>query len=199
MRAEVCFDAATEGATGGMLGLLPTRRCGKAKGRDTPIEGVRRASGMLGPTPILTRAAPRTRGSRPPHRLQGAQIAAVDLRLDSTGVTGPDAQRVASLESSRETGLGASLVGDRAVGPDLQPRGGATYAHRRSEAVLGALLWPCSVFAVRVRARRFEKRRRQRVGRLCEQAVVAVVKGTVDDQEERQHHEYGLPRVQHLE
>jgi hypothetical protein len=58
MRAEVCFDAATEGATGGMLGLLPTRRCGKAKGRDTPIEGVRWASGMLGPTPILTRAAP---------------------------------------------------------------------------------------------------------------------------------------------
>jgi hypothetical protein len=41
MRAGVCFDAATEGATGGMLGLLPTRLCSKAKGRDTPIEGVR--------------------------------------------------------------------------------------------------------------------------------------------------------------
>jgi len=33
MRAEVCFDATTEGATGGMLGLLPTRLCSKAKGR----------------------------------------------------------------------------------------------------------------------------------------------------------------------
>jgi hypothetical protein len=32
MLKEVCFDAATEGATGGMLGLLPTRLCSKAKG-----------------------------------------------------------------------------------------------------------------------------------------------------------------------
>jgi hypothetical protein len=30
----VCFDAATEGATGGLLSS-PTRRCSKAKGRDT--------------------------------------------------------------------------------------------------------------------------------------------------------------------
>src|SRR5919112_1925674 len=130
---------------------------------------------------------------------QGAQIAAVDLRLDSASVAGPDAQRVVPLKRSRETGLGDSLVGDRAVGRDLQPRGGAAYAHRSSDAVLGALLRPGGVFAIRVRARRFEKRRRQRVGRLCEQAVVAVVKGTIDDQDERQSHEYGLPRVGHLE
>src|SRR5829696_4099335 len=121
-----------------------------------------------------------------PSAPQGAQIAAVDLRLDSTGVAGPDAQRVAPLERSRETGLGDSLVGHRAVGRDLQPRGGAAYAHRRSDAVLGALLRPSGVFAIGVRARRFEKRRHQRDGRLCELAVVAVVKGTVDDQEERQ-------------
>jgi hypothetical protein len=31
----VCFDAATEGATGGLLSS-PTRRCSKVKGRDTP-------------------------------------------------------------------------------------------------------------------------------------------------------------------
>jgi hypothetical protein len=36
MRTEVCFDAATEGATGGMLGLLPTRLCNKGKGWDAP-------------------------------------------------------------------------------------------------------------------------------------------------------------------
>ena len=89
---------------------------------------------------------------------QGAQIPAVDLRLHSASVAGPDAQRVAPLKRSRETGLGDSLVGDRAVGLDLQPRGGAAYAHRRSDAVLGALLRPGGVFAIRVRARRFEKR-----------------------------------------
>src|SRR5829696_6445439 len=54
---------------------------------------------------------------------QGAQIPAVDLRLHSAGVAGPDAQRFVPLERSRETGLGDSLVGDRAVGLDLQPRG----------------------------------------------------------------------------
>src|SRR5215203_3483579 len=129
---------------------------------------------------------------------QGAQIAAVDLHLDSTGVAGPDAQRVVPLERSRETGLGDSLVGDSAVGRDLQPRGGAAYAHRRSDAVLGGLLRPGGVFAIRVRARWFEPRRRQRIGRLCEQAAVAIVKGTVDDQEERQRHEHELRRVRQL-
>jgi len=35
MQADFCFDAATEGATGGLL-LSPTRRCSKAKDQDRP-------------------------------------------------------------------------------------------------------------------------------------------------------------------
>jgi hypothetical protein len=51
---------------------LEAKRVGAPRGpnsrKGTLIEGVRRASNTPAPTPILTRAARRTRGSRPPHR-----------------------------------------------------------------------------------------------------------------------------------
>ena len=54
------------------VAYFEARRVGALRGpysrKGTLIEGVRRASDTPGPTPILTRAAPRTRGSRPPHR-----------------------------------------------------------------------------------------------------------------------------------